>query len=311
LNTEGNNQRPPRRYVDRILAWLFVASVASAIILTVVLVVMLVRDIRENKRYEIEEESYIETPGEQQTAEVFAYGDNLLTAKNDVDKNEYDSEAFALTDGLLEYVSDDVETFAGVDVSTFQSEIDWSMVKEAGIDFAIIRAGYRGYTEGKLNQDDMLYRNLEQTTRLGIKKGIYFFSQATSEHEAREEAETVLEWIDGYDIEYPIVFDWEPVYRDDSRTNDTDGATVTECCKTFCETIENAGYKPMVYFNQYIAYYIYDLSEIKDYDFWLAEYDNCPTFYYDFEILQYTNSGIVDGIPTGVDLNISFKDYSK
>ena len=137
------------------------------------------------------------------------------------------------------------DTIPGVDVSYYQGEIDWEKVKASGIEFAIIRLGYRGYgEEGKLAEDKMAYQNIEGALEAGLKVGIYFFSQAITVEEAVEEAEFVLKRIEKYDITMPIVYDWEYI-SEEARTAKMDRRTLTECYKAFCEKITEAGYTPM------------------------------------------------------------------
>ncbi len=243
---------------------------------------------------------------------VIQYGSEEIPVIEDVPENPYAAEAFKMTEGLMVYNSDTVTTYTGIDVSSHQDEIDWQAVKDAGIDFAILRAGYRGYTEGGLFLDNRFIYNINKCNELDIPVGIYFYSQAISVEEAREEAELVLKWIRGYDVDYPIVFDWEHVGDPEARTNDVPGDVITDCAIEFCSIIEANGYKPMIYFNQELAYKYYDLSRICYFDFWLAEpNEKAPTFYYDFQIFQYTHYGTVDGIAKEVDINLSFIDYTK
>ena len=124
--------------------------------------------------------------------------------------------------------------------------------------------------------------------------------------EAVEEAEYVLNWIEGYDIRYPVVFDWEEV-EDTARTDDMNMLMLTSCAEAFCKTIEEAGYTASIYFNQVYGYTQLNLVSLMEYDFWLAEYAETPTFVYDFQMWQYTNEGTVSGISGPVDLNIYFK----
>lgn len=220
--------------------------------------------------------------------------------------NTYDPSGFYTENGLRRYRTEDMIGLAGIDVSSYQQDIDWKMVKDAGVDFAMIRVGYRGYVSGKLDLDDYFLKNMEGAINAGIPVGVYFFSQALNEDEAIEEAEYVLNWIKGYDIHYPVVFDWEEIPAD-ARTDDMNMLMLTSCALAFCKTIEDAGYTPAVYFNQVYGYQQLNLPSLKDYVFWLAEYEDTPSFHFDFQMWQYTNQGTVPGIPGAVDLNIYFK----
>ena len=134
--------------------------------------------------------------------------------------------------------------------------------------------------------------------------GVYFFSQAVSPEEAEEEARFVLDLLEGCDITGPVVFDWENISSGPARTDGVDSATLTAMANAFCNLVEEAGYQPMIYFNQYIAYLLYDLEGVAQYPFWLAQYTHFPDFYYDFQMWQYTDAGQVAGIQGKADLNL-------
>ena len=200
------------------------------------------------------------------------------------------------------------DSYPGIDVSAFQGKIDWEKVKASGIEFAIIRLGYRGYgQEGKLVEDKMAYENLEGALDAGLKVGVYFFSQAITVEEAVEEAEFVLKRIKVYNITMPVVFDWEYI-SEEARTAKMDRRTLTDCYKAFCERITEAGYTPMAYFNSYQSRSLMYLTELEEYPFWLALYSDRMTYPYRFEMWQYTDSGRVPGIEGNVDINLYFVD---
>lgn len=199
----------------------------------------------------------------------------------------------------------------GIDVSEFQGYIDWQQVKDAGIEFAFIRIGCRTYDDGGIIFDTRFKENLYSADRAGIETGVYFFSQALTVEEALEEADAVIEAIRPFNITYPVVFDWEIIAEDYARTDAISIESLSDCCVAFCERIKEAGYTPMIYQNTSTLLYNVDLPRIKEYDIWLAEYNDEPTYYYDYKIWQYTSEGRVAGISTDVDLNVSFKDYSK
>ena len=157
----------------------------------------------------------------------------------------------------------------------------------ANIDFAYIRLGYRGYTEGGLFEDPYFKRNVEGALKNDLEAGVYFFSQAISVEEAVEEANFVLDRIGKYNITLPIVFDWEKI-EGEGRANNLDPAVLTDCAIAFCDTVKAAGYDAAVYFNRYLGYYAYDLSKLTDYKFWLAVPGDFPDFYYATDIWQYT-----------------------
>lgn len=226
-----------------------------------------------------------------------------------LERHAYDTALLAWSAGRVEY-SGNIETLHGIDVSYYQGEIDWAAVAADGIDFAFIRVGYRGYgTSGTLNEDTFFKANIEGATAAGIDVGVYFFSQAINEAEAIEEAEYLLSLIEGYDITWPVVYDWETVSSTDARTNGLSGETVTNCALAFCGLVEESGYTPMVYFNKMAGYLKYDLHAISRYDKWFAQYNIAPDFIYDYQIWQYSDSGTVAGIEGKVDMNIAFKSF--
>ena len=197
------------------------------------------------------------------------------------------------------------ESMLGIDVSYWQGQIDWQQVKDAGIEYAILRIGQRGSEQGVIAEDQMVRQYYQEASAVGLKLGGYFFSQAISVEEAIEEAEFVLEIIEGWNLEMPIVYDWE-YYSDTARTANMDARTLTDCTIAFCETIKAAGYTPMVYFNREQALNLVYLTELTDYRFWLAMYDSSMTYESKIDMWQYTCTGSVPGITGDVDLNLYF-----
>jgi len=223
--------------------------------------------------------------------------------------NGYDAAAFSEDGGFVRYTGADASVKTGVDVSSFQLKIDWPAVKAAGVDFAMIRVGYRGYTEGTIQDDPYFAQNIRGALDAGLEVGVYFFSQAITQDEAKEEAQYVLDKIAGYAVTCPVIFDWENV-ETAARSDGMGSVLLTACAKAFCDTVAQAGYTPGVYFNQQYGYQEYDLPSLTAYDFWLAEYAVPPTFVYEFQLWQYTNTGTVAGIEGNVDLNLMFTKKS-
>ena len=244
------------------------------------------------------------------------YGPIWMPAMANVSKNEYINEKFIKDEvtGYLTYEDENLDILQGVDVSIYQGDIEWDKVKEAGFDFVIIRCGFRGYVTASVNADANFRSNIQGALDAGLKVGVYFFSQAIDTEEALEEANFVLDLIDGYDISFPVIYDWEVVIDKDGdpvRTAEIEPEQLTANALVFCERVEMAGYTPMIYCNKKTAIWKYDLSMLEDIDIWLAEYSDAPTYFYDFEMWQYSSKGQVPGIEGNVDLNIAFKDYSK
>ena len=198
------------------------------------------------------------------------------------------------------------EYMNGIDVSSYQGNVDWQKVKDAGVEFAMIRVGLRGYGTGKIVEDPNARANLDGATAAGVKIGVYIFSQALNPEEAAEEAAFLLDIIKDYDITMPVVYDWEQVGVEDARTANMDAEALTASTLEFCRIIEEAGYQPMVYFNRHQAKYLLDLSQLTDYPFWLAAYTDRMRYAYKVQMWQYTDSGRVPGIEGSVDMNIWF-----
>ena len=193
----------------------------------------------------------------------------------------------------------------GVDVSVFQGDIDWEQVKAAGYEFAILRIGYRGYgEEGTLNADEKFEQNMENARKAGIDVGVYFFSQAVNEEEAKEEADFVLEHLKGQELQMPVVYDPEHILEDEARTYGVTGEQFTQNAKVFCKEIEEAGYDAMIYSNMLWEAYELDLEKLLDYPVWYADYEELPQTPYRFSMWQYSSTGSVPGIEGNVDLNI-------
>ena len=196
----------------------------------------------------------------------------------------------------------------GIDVSKYQKEIDWDVVAAEGIEFAIIRCGYRGMQTGALVEDPYFRANLEGAKKAGIKVGIYFFSQAVNAVEAVEEASMVLELLDGEEIDYPIFIDTEGG-GGTARADQIDADTRTTVCKYFCKTIKNEGYTPGVYSGRWYYYNKVHAAELEEYTIWLAEYRDTPLYENRYDMWQYTSKGAVAGIEGYVDLNVSYLGY--
>lgn len=231
-----------------------------------------------------------------------------------VPKCTYDFDLF-VTDEESGYKSysdaeNRVTAKAGIDISEFQGEeIDWAKVKESGVEFVIVRLGYRAYGEdGELVLDAMYEKNVQDAADAGLETGVYFFSQAVTDAEAEEEAEFVLEHIRPYRITGPVVYDTEEIKWDTSRTEDNTPEEYTRFCRVFCDRVEAAGYDPMIYCNLKWMAYKLDMEELAGYDFWYADYYDVPQCPYDYRIWQYSETGVVPGINGNVDLNLWFQE---
>ena len=234
------------------------------------------------------------------------FGMVWMTPLEGVDANPIQRGEMRVVNGQPQYTGDAFEILYGVDVSEHQWGIDWAKVASSGVDFAMIRLGYRGYTEGGLFEDPYFRSNMEGAAANGLQLGVYMFSQAISVEEAVEEAEFVLERLEGYDVQMPVVYDWEKMEDVAARTDNLDEALLTQCALAFCQRIEEAGYQACIYFNRHLGYYGFDLSQLTDYDFWIALPGTFPDFYYRCELWQYSFSAEVPGIEGPTDMNMLF-----
>lgn len=203
---------------------------------------------------------------------------------------------------------DDEDALFGIDVSKWNKEIDWESVKAAGVDFVIIRCGYRGSQTGALVEDPYFKKNVEGAEAAGLKVGIYFFTQATNEIEAVEEASMALMLCRNYKLALPIFIDTEGA-GGNGRADGLGVETRTAVCEAFCRTIDNSGFNAGVYASK--NWFTNNLSteNLSDYTIWLAQYSREATYDGRYDLWQYTSAGTIDGIETRVDLNMCYKDF--
>ncbi len=230
------------------------------------------------------------------------YETEILTS---VEKHLYDWTNLLWSGNQVSYEDETYTSRLGIDVSYYQGEIDWQKVKDAGVTFAFIRIGYRGYGEsGVLCEDTRALENITGAQRAGLDVGVYFFSQAVNEEEALEEAEFVLEKLQGIELELPVVYDPESILDDDARTDNVSGEQFTKNTIVFAERIREAGYEAMIYSNMLWEAFEFQLEDLSDLEIWYADYEEIPQTPYHFTFWQYTNSGSIDGIDGVVDLDI-------
>lgn len=291
-----------------------VVETIVAVVLAVA-VILLIRALKADEQYLSAESSRVyEYYGEKDVIRLddADYGDIWLEALTDVPRHTLDYDNVVVENGFKNYYIDgEKQNLTGIDVSYHQGDIDWEAVRADGVDFAMLRVGYRGYETGKLNVDERFHEYAEGALDAGLDIGVYFYSQAVNAEEAKEEAEFVLEQIKDYEIMYPVAFDWEFAGDESARTNDVSSETLNECAAVFCNRIARGGYIPMIYSVKRMALMKFDLSRLAGFDFWLAEYREEPEFPYEFSMWQYASDGRVNGIEGEVDMNMSFIDYSK
>ena len=198
----------------------------------------------------------------------------------------------------------------GIDVSAWQGDIDWGKVKGDGIAFVIIRAGYRGSSEGALNTDKKFHDYIKGATAAGIPVGVYFYSEAVNTSEAKDEANYCLNLIKGYNVSLPVAIDFEPGTNGGRQSKaglSKDAAT--SICMTFCDTVKSAGYNAMVYANKSDLTNRLNAGTIAaKYDIWLAQYNSQVTYGGAYTFWQYSSKGSVSGISGNVDMDYWYTD---
>lgn len=227
------------------------------------------------------------------------------TAQGGVSGDDEDDTQYK---SLLDGDKDGNPVSLGIDVSKWNGEIDWDVVKAEGIGFAIIRCGYRGSSSGWLIEDPYFMKNLEGAKRAGIKVGVYFFTQAVSLVEAVEEASTVLSLLGDAGLDFPVFIDSEGA-GGNGRADGLDAATRTALVNAFCQTVQNAGREAGVYASRNWYMNNLNLDELCECRIWLAEYRQTPEYEYPYDMWQYTSDGSVAGIDGRVDLNVSYLGY--
>lgn len=224
-------------------------------------------------------------------------------------KSPYDNKTYTHNSKFKDY-----NVTYGIDVSYWNGTINWQKVKNDGIKYAFIRVGYRGYGKsGAIDDDSTFKRNITEAKKYGIKVGVYFFSQAITTAEAREEANYTLNKIKGYGIDMPVVIDYEYAGGSDGRLTNANlsKTAATNIVMEFCKTVKNAGYTPMVYANYSMLNNDLNKSTIDStYKVWLAHYTNSTSYSGKYEFWQHTSSGSVDGISGRVDINVWYQKKS-
>ncbi|MDE7020621.1 MAG: glycoside hydrolase family 25 protein, partial [Lachnospiraceae bacterium] len=234
----------------------------------------------------------------------------LMLTEDDIDVEKEDTEvkeARQEADGTenTEFAASGENVKKGIDVSKWNETIDWEAVKEDGVEFAIIRCGYRGSLSGSLILDPMYEQNIRGAIDADIPVGVYFFTQSDNEVEAVEEASMVISLIRQYDVDYPVFLDSESA-GGNGRADDLNAEDRTRIHKAFLETIANAGYATGIYASANWLNERVDMTELSDYHTWLAEYAEVPSYDGYYHMWQYTSKGSIDGISTNVDLNLCY-----
>lgn len=223
--------------------------------------------------------------------------------------SDFDWSKLNRENDFITYEDDKYTSMIGIDVAAHQETIDWKKVKQAGVEFAYIRLGYRGCSEGILHTDLEFEKNLKGATENGILVGIYWYSQPISEIEAIEEAKYVIDVLDGRHIDLPIAYDFEETFQADgtiSRMHDMPKQDRTKMAVAFCNEIIKNHQDVMIYTNLDWAENYYDWNELEDYPVWFAQYSSYPEFDRPLVMWQYEDNGFIDGIDRSTDFDILF-----
>ncbi len=239
-------------------------------------------------------------------------GSEEWVAINDkIEKNNYDYTNLVNSGGQLKYYSDGKNiSFSGIDVSRYQKDVDFARVKAQDIDFVMIRVGARGYKNGTLSIDEYFENNISAANEAGLDVGVYFYSQAINVAEAEEEANLVINALNGKKVTYPVAIDMEFVDNDSSRIDTLTRDEKTLITAAFVNKIKEAGYRPMIYGDKDWLLKRIDVSKFTQSCFWLAQTDDQPDYPYTFDIWQYSTDGELYGIDGKVDMDICFVDYA-
>jgi len=212
----------------------------------------------------------------------------------------------------------------GIDVSKWQSinkkAIDWNKVKDSGISFVIIRAGYRSATSNELCQDPYFQKHIEGALKAGLQVGVYFHSQAITENEVLEEVDYLISLIKEYDITYPVCCDYEPSLSSREEVANIDKNLATRIANTFLSKIKSYGYDAMLYSDHNDINNFFNVNELSEYKIWIGCYDKkyertgiqyeigdaLPQESYTYHMWQYSCTGRIPGIQGDVDLNVAF-----
>lgn len=218
------------------------------------------------------------------------------------EKNINNAEVYSDLKNIYDFNSQSV----GIDVSTWQGAINFGLVKESGVDFVMIRCGFRK-SHKEIVMDDHFIQNIESAINHGLNVGVYFYSTASTEIEALEEAKWVVDVIKDYKITYPVVYDMENLLE--LSTAHLTLEQINKNAKIFLDYIDNSGYVASLYSNGYDLNNRWDIDYLGKYMVWYAHYTDEPDYEGNYVMWQYSNKGKIKGISGNVDLNIAYFTY--
>ncbi|MGN0347187.1 MAG: GH25 family lysozyme [Lachnospiraceae bacterium] len=226
-------------------------------------------------------------------------------------RNTYEYSNFVYQNNLLKYYENNTKvSLVGANISKLQDYVDFQALRHAGVDFVMIRLGQRGFQSGELTLDEYFADNVRRAKDAGLMVGIIFFSEATTEEEAEEEANFVIENLEPFDIDFPVVFQMGSIPHETGRADNLQKMQRTNIALKFMDTVQDAGYLPMLYATKEWLIQKYSLGSMIGYDIWLSQPQDIPDYPYEFSMWQYANAASIEGISGGAQLSISFVDYS-
>lgn len=252
--------------------------------------------------------------GGTKTQVTFPDGTDQWVPINDkIEKNNFDSTSLVYQDPIMRYYVDgDKISTMGVSVSAEDGDVDFTKLKDAGVEFVMIQLLTRGYESGVISYDEKYYSNLEKATEAGLDVGLIVSSQAITKEEAEEEAQALIDAVSEFQISYPVAFEMQTVSHDTARTSKLTKMEIAGISVAFCNKLMQAGYRPMVKGTKYWLIRKVDLTLLSNYDIWLeSTKTELPDYPYEFAMWQYSKTGKIDGIEGDADLNICFINYEK
>ncbi|MDO4513418.1 MAG: GH25 family lysozyme [Lachnospiraceae bacterium] len=272
-----------------------------------------VEETEKTEEKKVEEEKPDPSTDGKHTLVTYASGKEEWVSINPyIKKNNYDTTNLVCQNNIMKYYEGSrLTSKLGVDISKKEGTVDFAALKEAGVDFVMIRTGSRGYESGLLMQDDYFVEHIDGALEAGLEVGLYFDSAAITPEEAKEEAQTVISFIMDRKITYPIAFAMGFADNDTSRIDDLSPAMRTDIARAFLDEIAAAGYRGMIYGDKEWLIKEIEISKLGDFDFWLSMPGDLPDYPYAFSIWQYAISQNISGISGPARVNISFIDYSE
>lgn len=264
-------------------------------------------DIDDNPKREILGEYDFNTAGEYNLKYVVTDSsgnktekDFVLYVKEKIEDKQTERDTIEFTDVINNYKTEN--TKIGIDVSKWQEEINWKEVKDAGVEFVMIRMGYQTEYDGEYKLDSYFNQNINGAKEVGLPVGVYFYSYAKNVKQAIDQANWVKENLKDYEIDLPVVFDWES--WNSFNTTGMSFNTINKVANTFLDVISENGYKGMLYSSKN---YLEKIWYPTKYDIWLAQYNNKVTYEGEYSIWQMCDTGKIAGINEPVDIDIMYE----